>query len=75
MAVRLNGLRHGFSSREVVLPGEDETAFEVLHDAMYADLAPSGPVEAFLAERVINSAGSVARRGRRSRCCIEERTR
>ena len=26
MAVRLNGLRHGFSSREVVRPGENEAA-------------------------------------------------
>ena len=60
-AVRLNGLRHGFSSREVVLPGENAAAYESLCDELYADLAPSGPVEAVLAERVINSAWRLRR--------------
>jgi hypothetical protein len=54
-AVRLNGLQHGLLSREVVLPGEDENAFETLRSAIHADLGPSGSVEAFLADRVVNT--------------------
>jgi hypothetical protein len=40
----------------VILPGEDEAAFEMFRDELFADLAPSGPVEALLADRVIHSA-------------------
>jgi hypothetical protein len=54
-AVRLNGLRHGLLSRDVVLPSEDAAAFEELRDAIRAQFSPSGPVEAFLADRVVNA--------------------
>jgi hypothetical protein len=54
-AVRLNGLRHGLLSRDVVLPGEDAAGFEELRNAVRAELAPSGPVEGFLADRVVNA--------------------
>jgi hypothetical protein len=60
-AVRLNGLRHGLLSRDVVLPGEDEAEFKAFRDELFADLAPSGPVEALLAERVIHSAWRLRR--------------
>src|SRR6478752_1261687 len=54
-AVRLNGLRHGLLSRDVVLPGEDAAGFEELRNAICAELAPSGPLEGFLADRVVNA--------------------
>src|SRR3954447_21808781 len=60
-AMRLNGLRHGLLSHDAILPGEDEAAFEMFRDELYADLAPSGPVEALLAERVIHSAWRLRR--------------
>src|SRR4051794_32411696 len=63
-AVRLNGLSHGLLSHDVVLPGEDEAAFEMFRDELFADLAPSGPVEALLAERVIHSAWRLRRAAR-----------
>src|SRR3954447_24965157 len=63
-AVRLNGLRHGLLSHDVVLPGEDEAEFKVFGDELCADLAPSGPVEALLAERVVNSAWRLRRTAR-----------
>jgi hypothetical protein len=54
--VRFNGLRHGLLARAaVVLPGEDASAFEDLRDAIRADLAPIGPVESFLTDRVVNA--------------------
>jgi hypothetical protein len=54
-AVRLNGLQHGLLSQDVVLPGEDENAFELLRNEVHADFSPSGPVETFLADRVVNT--------------------
>src|SRR3954454_13393653 len=60
-AMRLNGLRHGLLLHDVILPGEDEAAFEMFRDELFADLAPSGPVEALLADRVIHSAWRLRR--------------
>ncbi len=54
-AVRLNALRHGLLARDVVLPDEPADAFEDLRNAVHADLAPSGPVEGLLADRVVNA--------------------
>jgi|TARA_Y100000294_G_scaffold162286_1_gene167296 hypothetical protein len=54
-AVRYNALQHGLLSRDVVLPDEDEDAFEDLRNAVLAYLAPLGPVEEFLANRAVNS--------------------
>jgi hypothetical protein len=54
-AVRLNGVRHGLLARDIVLPGEDEGDFERLRCAVHADFSPSGPVEAFLVDRVVNT--------------------
>ena len=42
-AVRLNGLRHGLLSRDVVLPGEDEKAFEELRCAVHQELDVDDP--------------------------------
>jgi hypothetical protein len=53
--VRLNALRHGLLARDVVLPGEDVNAFEEFWNRVRADIAPVGPIEEFLADRVVNS--------------------
>jgi hypothetical protein len=51
-AVRLNALRHGLLTLDVVLPGEDADAFEDLLNQVRADLSPVGPIEELLADRV-----------------------
>jgi hypothetical protein len=38
-----------------VLPGENEDDFEHLRRAVHADFSPSGAVEAFLVDRVVNA--------------------
>jgi hypothetical protein len=60
-AVRFNGLQHGLLSREAVLPGEDEDAFEKFKTSIHAALAPVGPIETFLADRVVNGAWRLQR--------------
>jgi hypothetical protein len=54
-AVRLNALRHGLLTRDVVLPEEDADAFEDLWNRVRANLSPVGPIEEFLVDRVINA--------------------
>jgi hypothetical protein len=53
--VRLNAIRHGLLARDVVLPGEDADAFEDLFNQVRASLSPVGPIEEFLADRVVNA--------------------
>ncbi len=53
--VRLNALRHGLLTRDVVLPGEDADAFEDLWNQVRAELSPVGPIEELLADRVVNA--------------------
>jgi hypothetical protein len=48
-----NAVKHGLLAREAVIAGEDPEEFEVYREGMLADLAPAGPVEAMLAERVV----------------------
>jgi len=54
-AVRLNAVRHGLLTRDVVLPEEDAGAFEDLFNQVRANLSPVGPIEEFLADRVVNA--------------------
>jgi hypothetical protein len=48
-------MQHGLLCRDVVLPGEDAEAFEDVRNRVWADLAPSGPVEELLTDRVVNA--------------------
>jgi hypothetical protein len=48
-----NAVKHGLLAREAVIAGEDPEEFESYREGMLADLAPVGPVEAMLAERVV----------------------
>lgn len=52
---RLNAVRHGLLAHDAVLPDEDAAAFDTLRREVLADLAPRGPVETMLAERVVNA--------------------
>jgi hypothetical protein len=63
-AVRFNAVRHGLLARDVVLPGEDEGAFEDLWNQVRADLSPVGPIEEFLVDRVVNTMWRLQRLGR-----------
>jgi hypothetical protein len=44
-AVRLNAVKHGLLSQEVLLPGEDEAALTELGERVRADLQPVGELE------------------------------
>ena len=52
-AVRLNAVKHGLLSQEVLLPGEDEDALGELGERVRADLHPVGELEDLLVEQII----------------------
>jgi hypothetical protein len=51
--IRLNALKHGLLSREILIPGEDEAALRELGERLRAELQPAGQLEDLLVERVI----------------------
>ena len=52
-AVRLNALKHGLLSQQVLLPGEDADALRELGEALRAELQPVGVLENLLVNRII----------------------
>jgi hypothetical protein len=52
-AVRLNAVKHGLLSREIVLPGEDETALKGLGERLQDEWQPVGEMEGMLVEQII----------------------
>ena len=63
-AVRLNALKHGLLSREVLLPGEDEEALRELGERLRDELQPVGELENLLVDRIIASYWRLRRLGR-----------
>lgn len=53
--VRLNALKHGLRSEEMLLPGEDAQAFEDLKRAYFDEKQPVGPSELYLTERIFQA--------------------
>jgi hypothetical protein len=60
-AVRLNALKHGLLSQELLLPGEDEAALMGLAERLMADLQPEGTLEILLVEDIIVAHWSLRR--------------
>src|SRR5215210_7832905 len=52
-AVRLNALRHGLRSEEILLPGEDEEALTELDERLREELQPVGELENLLVDRIV----------------------
>jgi hypothetical protein len=51
-AVRLNGLKHGLTSKILVLPGESLSDFENLLDSLEAEHQPATPTEVILVRQM-----------------------
>jgi hypothetical protein len=62
--VRLNALRHGLLSKEILLPGEDQEALRELSEHLRDELQPAGELENLLVDRIIASYWRLRRLGR-----------
>ena len=56
-----NARRHGLLAQVVTLPDEDPARFTTFHERMTTELAPVGPLEEFLVERIVSAAWRLAR--------------
>jgi transposase len=63
-AVRLNALKHGLRSEEILLWGEDEDALRELGERLRNELQPAGELENLLVDRIIASYWRLRRVGR-----------
>jgi hypothetical protein len=63
-AVRLNALKHGLRSEEVLLPGEDGEALTELGDILASELRPVGMLENLLVSRITAAVWRLRRLGR-----------
>ena len=52
---RLNAMKHGILSKEVLIDGEDKKALEALGKKLRLELAPDGELENILVDRIISS--------------------
>jgi hypothetical protein len=63
-AVRLNAIKHGLLSQDILVPGEDEDALKELGERMRSELKPVGELESLLVERIIAAQWRLRRLGR-----------
>lgn len=58
---RFNGLAHGLTSKQTVIPGENQSEYDAFEAGIRKDLGPSSAVERVLADRVIAAAWRLKR--------------
>ena len=63
-AVSQNALKHGLSARQAIISSESQADFELYHEQMLSELAPAGPMESMLAERIVTLSWRLKRAGR-----------
>ena len=62
--VSQNAVKHGLSARLDVISSESQADFDLYCDRMLAELAPVGPMESMLAERIVSLSWRLKRAGR-----------
>src|SRR5919112_2706787 len=63
-AVRLNAVKHGLLSEQVLLPDEDEDALRDLSERLRTELQPEGELENLLVDRITAATWRLRRLGR-----------
>jgi hypothetical protein len=63
-AISQNAVQHGLSARQAIISSESQADFDLYRDQMLAELAPAGPMESMLAERIVTLSWRLKRAGR-----------
>jgi hypothetical protein len=58
---RLNALKHGLLSQQILLPNEDEASLMQLSERLHSQLQPVGELESLLVERIVAAAWRLRR--------------
>lgn len=62
--VAQNSVKHGLTSAQNVIYSESQAEFDLYRDQMLAELAPVGPMESALSERIVSLLWRLKRAGR-----------
>lgn len=63
-ASRMNALKHGILSQEILLPDEDESALIKLREGFNNEFSPVGDIEEILVDRIVSLIWRLKRLGR-----------
>jgi hypothetical protein len=63
-AISQNAVKHGLLTRQNVISSENQADFDLYREQMLAELAPAGPMESMLAERIVTLSWRLKRVGR-----------
>ncbi len=63
-AVSQNALKHGLYARQDIISSESQADFDLYREQMLSELAPAGPMESMLAERIVSLSWRLIRAGR-----------
>jgi len=61
-AISQNAVKHGLLARQAVISSENQDEFDLYRNWMLAELAPAGPMESMLAERIVSLSWRLKRR-------------
>ena len=61
--ISLNAVKHGLLARQTVISSENQAEFELYRDLMLSELAPAGPMESMLAQRIVSLSWRLKRAG------------
>jgi len=64
IVVSQNAVKHGLLARHAVISSENQVDFRLFRDWMLHELAPAGPMESMLAERIVSLSWRLKRAGR-----------
>ena len=63
-AVSQNAVKHGLYARQDIISSESQADFDLYREQMLSELAPAGPMESMLAERIVTLSWRLIRAGR-----------
>ncbi len=63
-AVSQNAVKHGLLNRQAIISSESQADFDLYREQMFAELAPTSPMESMLAERIVALSWRLKRTGR-----------
>lgn len=70
-SISQNALKHGLTARQAVIRSEKRAEFRLYRDRMIAELAPAGPMESMLAQRIVSLSWRLKRAGHIQKLTID----
>lgn len=70
-AISQNAIKHGLMARQAIISSENRTEFCLFRDWMLDELAPAGPMESMLAERIVSLSWRLKRAGHIQKLTID----